>query len=69
MGILLLLELNEAETKDARLNKTLIQLLEEELYKNCVEGCDKKWLNGALDILRGNDRCKLLLSVHVQSIR
>lgn len=49
-------ELQDAEEKQKRLSKSRIDILEEELKKECVKGCEnKKWLKSALQILQRND--------------
>ena len=48
-------ELKDAEEKQARLSKTRIELLQDQLQNDCVVGCNKRWLNAALQILERNE--------------
>lgn len=48
-------QLEGAEEALERRNKTRIDVLNSALSSDCVEGCGKKWLTAALDILQRND--------------
>jgi hypothetical protein len=44
-------ELNEAQERLKRANKTRIELLEESAASACVDGCQGEWLSAAKEIL------------------
>jgi len=48
-------ELDEAEIKQARLRLTRIDILQSQLTDKCVEGCNKRWIEAALQILARNE--------------
>ncbi len=53
-ALVLAKEFSEAEASRARSLKSRIQLLTESLNESCVEGCEKRWLALALELLNKN---------------
>ena len=47
-------ELNEAQERLKRANKSRVQLLEENAACPCIEGCDGEWISAANEILASN---------------
>ena len=48
-------EFAEAETRLNRSKKTCIELLEEELTGDCIEGCEGRWLTAAEELLQRHE--------------
>ena len=48
-------QLEEAEETLARKNKTRMELLHDFLKETCVDNCEKRWLNSAVEVLERNE--------------